>query len=165
MRYIRRAIEPLLLRALQSFPAVLITGARQTGKSTLLTHLLKNHQYISFDDPLIRQAAVRDPSLFLQDHPPPLILDEVQYVPEIFSYLKLYIDRNRHAYGQYVLTGSQIFQLMKDVSESLAGRIAIFRLYPFCLSEIESVPWMDQILRGFYPELFINPHLIPSQSF
>jgi predicted AAA+ superfamily ATPase len=166
--YISRRIEHALSNALKSFPAVLITGPRQAGKSTLLMHKLKEYRYISFDDPILRKAAAEDPELFLTDNPGPLIIDEIQYVPELFSHLKLRIDKNRQSYGQYVLTGSQTFQLMKGISESLAGRIAIFQLYPFCWSEISSQETMSlpqQMLQGFYPEFFINKHLLANRWF
>jgi hypothetical protein len=146
----------------------LITGPRQAGKSTLLTHLLNDYRYITLDDPLIRKAALDDPELFLSENPPPLIIDEVQYAPELFSHMKMRIDSKRQTYGQYVLTGSQTFQLMKGVSESLAGRIAIFQLYPFCWSEIQSRDSSDlpkRMLEGFYPEFFINPEIIPNRWF
>ena len=168
MHYIPRRIEQPLSDALKSFPAVLITGPRQAGKSTLLIHLLKGYRYVSFDDPILRKAASDDPELFLTENPAPLIIDEIQYVPELFSYLKQRIDKQRHTYGQYVLTGSQTFQLMKGVSESLAGRIAIFQLYPFCWSEIASENHSDlkqRMLQGFYPEFFINSALVPNRWF
>ena len=166
--YIHRKIEKPLLEALKSFPALLITGPRQAGKSTLLTHLLKEYRYVTFDDPLLRKAAADDPELFLSDHPAPLIIDEVQYVPEIFSHLKMRIDENRKSYGQYILTGSQTFQVMKGVSESLAGRIAIFQLYPFCFSEIESIDQTElnqRILEGYYPEFFTNREMAANRWF
>lgn len=167
MKYIPRKIEAALFAALDSFPAILITGPRQAGKSTLLMHVLKDYRYISFDDPIIRKAATDDPELFLSENPAPLIIDEIQYVPEIFSHLKLRIDKNRHTYGQYILTGSQTFHLMKGVTESLAGRIAIFQLYPFCWSEIQSedVDLTKRMIEGFYPEFFINPGLVPNRWF
>lgn len=166
--YIPRRIEKSLLSALKSFPAVLITGPRQAGKSTLLMHLLKSYRYVSLDDPILRKAAADDPELFLTENPAPLIIDEIQYVPQLFSYLKRRIDENRHSYGQYVLTGSQTFQLMKGVSESLAGRIAIFQLYPFCSSEIAAdthTELVQRMLQGFYPEFFINKELLPNRWF
>lgn len=166
--YFSRTLEKLLLNALAQFPICLITGARQAGKSTLLQNTLKEFRYISLDDPLIRLLAHNDPELFFSKNPPPLIIDEIQYVPGLLSYLKMRIDANRQAYGQYVLTGSQIFQLMKGVSESLAGRIAIFNLYPFSWKEVEKIPnhqkkddltCAKQIIQGFYPEFFIHTSL------
>lgn len=168
--YIHRAIEENLKKALKQFPACLITGPRQAGKSTLLQHLLKSYRYVTFDDPINRELARTDPELFLSRYPAPLIIDELQYVPEILSYIKLKIDQDRRNYGQFVLTGSQIFQLMKGVSETLAGRIAIFHLYPLNWKEIEKIPGRGQsalnemecakqIISGFYPELLVNPNL------
>lgn len=165
--YISREIEELLDVALKQFPACLITGPRQAGKSTLLQNKLKNYRYVTLDDPLIRELANEDPRLFLNNYKAPLIIDEIQYAPGLLSYLKIAIDENRDQYGQYVLTGSQIFQLMKGVSESLAGRIAIFNLYPLSWQEILKVPGhsqdslndqltASQTVRGFYPELFKN---------
>ena len=164
--YIHRKLEPLILSALTQFPACLITGARQAGKSTLLTNLLPDYKYITFDDPLIRKMAKDDPLLFLDTYKPPIIIDEIQYVPELLSYLKIKIDKDRHNYGQYVLTGSQIFQIMEGVSESLAGRIAIFNLYPFTFEET-NIPIFDDTavfktyLKGFYPEFYVNLKLDP----
>jgi predicted AAA+ superfamily ATPase len=165
--YIHRKLERPLKEALQQFPALLVTGPRQAGKSTLLQHLLKDYTYVTFDDILVRNLAETDPALFLQTYPAPLILDEIQYVPSLLAHLKLQIDKNRHTYGQYVLTGSQIFPLMKGVSESLAGRIAIFQLYPLSWKEIPQAPVFDtrkvteQMLKGFYPEFVIQPKLNP----
>ncbi|MGH2612731.1 MAG: ATP-binding protein, partial [Rhabdochlamydiaceae bacterium] len=166
--YILREIEELLEVALKQFPACLITGPRQAGKSTLLQNKLKNYRYVTLDDPLIRSMANEDPKLFLGHYKPPLIIDEIQYAPSLLPYLKIIIDQNRDQYGQYVLTGSQIFQLMKGVSESLAGRIAIFNLFPLSWEEILKIPnhsndslddrrVAHQIVQGFYPELFTHP--------
>lgn len=162
MHYIHRTIEASLKEALTQFPAVLITGPRQAGKSTLLQHVLKGYTYATLDDPMIRSMAIQDPELFLSTHPTPLIIDEIQYAPELFSYLKMQIDAKRQEYGRYVLTGSQIFQLMKGVSDSLAGRIAIFQLYPLSWNEISHSPvedrvCVDQMIQGFYPQFFSEP--------
>lgn len=164
--YLPRALEPRLLEALEQFPACLVTGPRQSGKSTLLQTLLKGHAYVSLDDPIHRTMANQDPELFLSSFPAPVIIDEIQYAPEIFSYLKLKIDQKRHVPGQYVLTGSQVFSLMKGVSESLAGRIAIFQLYPLNWKEIEPTSAIvgdqrcaAQTVQGFYPEFFAVPNL------
>ena len=163
--YISRHLETPLKEALKQFPAVLVTGARQAGKSTLLRHTLKEYKYVTFDDILIRNLAEKDPALFLKTYPSPVILDEIQYVPSLLSYLKIQIDENRDRCGQYVLTGSQLFPLMKGVSESLAGRIAIFQLYPLSWKEIPSADPFDEIkmtqqmLQGFYPEFQVKPDL------
>lgn len=163
--YIKRAIERLLKEALEQFPVCLITGPRQAGKSTLLQNFLKSHTYVTLDDPMHRAMANEDPELFLTSFKPPLIIDEIQYAPGLFSYIKIRVDQNRRKTGQYVLTGSQVFQLMKGVSESLAGRIAIFQLYPLSWTEIldgRMVSFHEcikQTVRGFYPEFFVVPHL------
>ena len=108
---------------------------------------------------------MRNSALFLKTYKAPLIIDEIQYVPELLSYIKMQVDRERRNYGQYVLTGSQLFPLMKGVSESLAGRIAIFQLYPLSWNEIhdaelyDEIKMVDQMLKGFYPEFQAQPNL------
>jgi predicted AAA+ superfamily ATPase len=142
--YFHRNLEKPLKEALGHFPVVLITGSRQAGKSTLLQHILKGYTYISLDDALARNLAETDPALFLKTYEPPLILDEIQYVPKLLSYIKMRVDSDRRKYGQYVLSGSQIFSLMKGVSESLAGRIAVFQLYPFSWKELPKSDLFDE---------------------
>ncbi len=165
--YLHRKLEKPLKEALKQFPAVLITGPRQAGKSTLLQHILSGYTYVTFDDILVRNLAESDPALFLKTYPPPLILDEIQYLPSLLSYLKMAIDAHRRSYGQYVLTGSQIFPLMKGVSESLAGRIAVFQLFPLSWGEIphvdpyDEIKMAEQMLKGFYPEFQVEPELKP----
>ena len=165
MRYFHRKLEKALKLALGQFPVILVTGPRQAGKSTLLQHTLKTYNYITFDDVLIRNFAERDPALFIKTNPPPVVFDEIQYLPSILSYIKMHVDKHRREHGQYVLTGSQIFPLMKGVSESLAGRIAIFQLYPLSWGEIPNADPFDemkvaeQMLKGFYPEFIVEPEL------
>jgi len=165
--YFHRGLEKPLQEALKHFPAVLVTGSRQTGKSTLLQYVLKEYTYVTFDDPLMRNLAESDPALFLKTYPAPLIIDEIQYVPSLLPHIKMNIDAERSKYGQYVLTGSQLFSLMKGVSESLAGRIAIFQLYPFSWKEmshanpLEELEVAKQMVRGFYPEFQVQPDLNP----
>lgn len=114
--YFHRKLERILLFALTQFPVILVTGPRQAGKSTLLKHLLKKYPYLTFDDILLRNSAETDPVLFLNTYKAPLILDKIQYVPSLLSYIKIKVDADRHRYGQYVLTGSQLFSLMKGAS-------------------------------------------------
>lgn len=155
------------MKAVHSFPAVILTGARQTGKSTLCQTLLKDtHRYLSLEDPDIRQRALEDPRTFLKVFPAPLILDEIQYAPDLPSYLQGLIDENRNFYGRYVLTGSQNFLLMEKVSQSLAGRAALLTLFPCSVKEVDSKSTKsdpsevaDWILRGGYPEMRIRPEL------
>lgn len=169
MEYKPRAIEAELKKALKTFPSVLVTGSRQAGKTTLLRHLLPQYDYISFDQYSDLVGVKEDPRLFLNQHPPPLILDEIQYAPELLRFIKGEIDKDRHTYGQYALTGSQVFPLMKGVSESLAGRVAIFELYPFSWQELQIIPdvptTLEGMVRGFYPEFIATPEMVPSRWF
>jgi uncharacterized protein len=159
--YIPRMLSSTVEQAQKQFPAVLVTGPRQAGKTTFLLREFGQKNYVSFDDPLERNFALSDPNGFLDRFgEQSVILDEIQYVPEILSYLKIRIDRDRKKVGKWLLTGSQHFQLMKNVSESLAGRIAVLELYPFSLLEhrpkggyvLESAIWS-----GGYPEPSLNP--------
>lgn len=143
--YIDRQMQPLLTELQTQFPALLVTGPRQVGKPTLLKHVAPDHHYVSFDDPLLRQQADDDPALFLRNHPDRLILDEVQHVPSLFPLLKLDIDR-RQDNGRYLLSGSQAFGLMQNVSESLAGRIAVLNLSGLSLREIHGVTLTDSFI-------------------
>ena len=123
--YIQRALEPIVIDMSESFPVILITGPRQIGKTTLLKQLAEpDRNYISLDDPLARQLAVHEPLLFLQRYTPPLIIDEIQYAPQLLPMIKLYVDQNEEN-GLFWLTGSQMFHLMRGVRESLAGRVGI----------------------------------------
>ena len=161
--YQPRAIEKAIKEGANQFPAVIVTGPRQTGKSTLLKNIFPKHSYVSLDDPLIRRQAQEDPNLFLESYPAPLIIDEIQYAPEILSYLKIQIDENRHACGQFILTGSQIFPMMQGVTESLAGRIVIYELLGFSFKELPGSikeysvsQTFDLIYQGFYPEVCVH---------
>ncbi|OPX31244.1 hypothetical protein B1H10_09105 [candidate division KSB1 bacterium 4484_188] len=166
--YYHRRLEPRLNQALKQFPAVVVTGGRQSGKSTMLQKAFPDYTYLNLDDPQIRLIAMQDPRLFLTAYSKPMIIDEIQYVPELLNYIKMEIDKNRHNYGQYLLTGSQMFNLMSGVSESLAGRVAVFHLYPFSVEEIldhDRVNFYDEavlfkhFLQGFYPEHYVNKNL------
>lgn len=169
MMYKHRMIEAELIKALHTFPAVLVTGSRQVGKTTLLRNLLPNHEYLSFDLYSNLEGIKEDAPLFLSQHPPPIILDEIQYAPEVLRCIKGEIDANRHQYGRFALTGSQVFPLMKGASESLAGRIAVFELYPFSFEELDITPNVHDTLkgmvRGFYPEFIATPEISPLRWF
>ena len=126
--YINRTLESFFLEADKHFPVLLLTGARQVGKTTMLKHLGKDGmQYVTFDDPMVLSLAKEDPALFMQRFEAPLILDEIQYAPELLPYIKMSVDRTMQP-GMFWLTGSQQFHMMRDVSESLAGRIALLSL-------------------------------------
>jgi len=175
MKY--RILASGIKRALKTFPAVVITGPRQSGKTTLLKSLLgKTHKYYSLEDPDLRMRIKDDPRTFLMQCGKRIILDEIQYVPELLPYIKSEIDKMRTP-GRWVMTGSQNFVLMKQISESLAGRAAVLSLLPFSLAERQnqgklSVSWekllkksfkvkrktadvnlAEIILRGSYPEI------------
>ncbi|WP_071057793.1 ATP-binding protein [Pelistega sp. MC2] len=143
--YIARHIQPLLETLVSQFPAILITGARQVGKSTLLQHITPSYPYFTFDNPLLLQQANDDPLLLLQNFGQQAIIDEVQYAPEIFSLLKLEIDKTQRN-GLYLLSGSQAFELMKNVHETLAGRIALLTLHGLSLREIFDVPFYHSFI-------------------
>jgi len=138
--YIKRAIEDSILRISGTFPVLLVTGPRQVGKTTLLKHLAdESRTYVSLDDPDIRSMAKTDPALFMQRFLPPVLIDEVQYAPQILPYIKMSVDNSGNK-GDFWLTGSQAFHTMKNVSESLAGRVGIVQLLGLSGSEIDALP-------------------------
>ena len=169
----QREIAPAVLRLAAHFPSVVVTGARQTGKTTLLTRLFPRYHYVSLDLPQQAQLAEEDPGSFLLRHPAPLLVDEVQYAPKLFRYLKVEIDRNRDANGRFILTGSQKFSLMKEVSDSLAGRCGVLELEGLSTEELGDV-FHDReqregiagiLVRGFMPQLWKDPDLRPADYF
>lgn len=132
--YIKRIIEKSILKANENFPVIMLTGPRQVGKTTVLQNCDKNRKYVSLDNLADRRMAIEDPDLFMQKYTPPVLIDEVQYAPNLFSSIKTYVDSHKEN-GMYWLTGSQQFHLMKHVSETLAGRIAILNMQGFSQQE------------------------------
>ncbi len=165
--WIERDISPLIRNLVGSRPVILLTGARQTGKTSLLRHLYPDATYISFDLPSNADAAENNPMEFLARFQGQAILDEVQYVPSLFRYLKIWIDENRQENGKWILTGSQKFQLMKEVSESLAGRISVLELDTLSANEVRANNLrVDQyLIKGGFPELWAKPELNADQFF
>ena len=129
MSYIRRSLEKIVLQVTKEYPVVLLSGPRQVGKTTMLKKLMEGTErnYVSLDDLQERELARTDPELFLQLHKPPILIDEVQYAPELFPYIKIIVDKEQKK-GDFWLTGSQVFSLMRGVQESLAGRVALLSL-------------------------------------
>lgn len=185
--YIRRAMEGRLEDLAEHFPVVLVCGARQVGKTTLLKELNKKRantmNYVTLDYPNIRALAKSDPELFLQQYESPLIIDEIQYAPELLSYIKIRVD-NINEPGQYFLTGSQMFYMMKNVSETLAGRVGILSMYSMSRNEIEgrgNIPFLpenkfsnstdtitkvfDSIYRGSMPKMVSDTDLMPEDFY
>lgn len=186
---IPRTIKAAVLKAIQSKPVVLITGARQVGKSTLCSQIKKEcgYDYVSLDNLRERETAINDPELFLSLHKAPLIIDEVQYAPKLLDVIESIVNKVKfegdNNKGMYILTGSQAYNLMENVSQSLAGRVSVVEMSPFSLREtrgLEELPFeidpainqqrsldnkidakelYEQIVKGFYPELYDNPDL------
>ena len=179
--YYERSIEPSIRKISETFPVLIVTGPRQVGKTTLLTRIAeKDRKVVSLDNPTIRAFAKNDPELFLQRYAPPVLIDEIQYAPELFDHIKVYVDREKRC-GDFWLTGSQTFRMMKHVTESLAGRAGIIQmeglsnseirgvhLPPFCVDIPELMRRMSQvkpmslseiyerIFRGSMPRLYEN---------
>ncbi len=191
MTYLPRHLARTLHRAAATFPAVLVTGSRQTGKTTLLKNEFgATHRYVSLERPDVRLRATEDPVGFLREIPPPVILDEIQYAPHLLHYIKDEIDRAREP-GRWLLTGSQTFGLMKGVSQTLAGRVAVLELLPLSVAEARgnpppptvddllakvfsgpspvasdtSVDLGDWLIRGGYPGVRLNPQIDPNLWF
>ena len=138
--YISRSLEKVVTKVTQEYPVILVTGPRQVGKTTMLQKLMEGtkRSYVSLDDLNERNIAKTDPELFLQLHKPPVLIDEVQYAPELFTYIKIQVDKN-HTPGDFWLTGSQIFKLMSGVRESLAGRVAVLSMTSLSQAELDCV--------------------------
>lgn len=194
--YITRNVEKVVRNLSRQFPVVMVTGPRQVGKTTMLRHINKEINYVTLDDLNARNLAVNDPELFLETYEAPLIIDEFQYAPNLLSYIKMIVDEARidrtfndtkSFNALYYLTGSQSFVSMKNVSESLAGRVGIIEMNGLSTSEllgIENMPFVpnisqlkknlinklgtnklfDRIFKGSYPELYVNENII-TQNF
>ena len=148
MEYIRRSIEDIVLKSEKTFKSILVTGARQTGKSTVLQKLFPEKKYVPVDDPFIEEQAVEQPEMFMMLNPPPVIYDEVERAPNLFRYIKIKCDESDER-GMFCLSGSQPLELMEGVSESLSGRIGIIELSGLSMREIKG----DSFNRPFVPTM------------
>ncbi|MCI6581932.1 MAG: ATP-binding protein [Oscillospiraceae bacterium] len=159
--YIKRALESKIKYLSEHFPVVMVCGARQVGKTTLLKKFAESNsdiKYITLDYPRVRQLAREDPELFLQQYSTPVIIDEIQYAPELLPYIKIKADESKEK-GMYFLTGSQMFHMTDKVSESLAGRVGILSMYSMSRAEIEgreSRPFLPSDIRDVTPQDNIN---------
>ncbi len=154
--YIRREIEAEILRAASGFPVLTVTGPRQSGKTTLIKHLFPEKNYVSLENPDNYEIARNDPRGFLNRHLDGVILDEIQRVPELLSYIQGIVDEHNTP-GMFIISGSKQFNLMSGITQSLAGRTAIYKLFPFSISELGSRNESDinRILyKGFYPRIW-----------
>ena len=174
--YIKRHVEPVLKSAINEKGSLCVTGARQVGKSTVLSTLFTKHRPLSLDDNRLRSAALERPEEFLEQFPPPIFIDEIQYAPSLFPYIKIYIDRTKEK-GAVILSGSQRYEMMSNMTESLAGRVNLIDLYGLSIREIQGDDFLEKfvptqeylkkrnpkpisygeiwenIWRGFYPEI------------
>jgi predicted AAA+ superfamily ATPase len=161
--WIERLMEAVLAERARTRPVVVLTGARQTGKTALVKRVFPRHAYASLDLPSEAEQAERDPTGFLERYPAPLVVDEVQYAPGLLRHLKRRVDEHRDANGRFILTGSQAFPLMASISESLAGRVAVLTLGGLSYAEIArarpKVTVEEVLLRGGYPELHARPEI------
>src|SRR5665647_2028293 len=153
--YIKRTIEQAVKNIIATFPVLLIIGPRQVGKTTLLKNLAEeDRKYVTLDDPGIRDLAVREPALFLQRYSPPVIIDEIQYAPELLPHIKIYVDADKTK-GSFWLTGTHMFPVSKGAGESLAGRVGIVFLSGLSSSEISG---------NLLPEFSTSPKLLMQRA-
>ena len=169
--WIEREIKSKIKRALETKPVLLVTGARQTGKSSLLVREIPEAEYVTLDKVSLASEAEDNPELFLKRFKREVILDEIQYAPSLFRELKILIDKNRRSNGQWILTGSQQFSLMKNVGESLAGRIRILHLGTLSAKELRGSGYFSNsqieecLWKGGFPELWAVPGLVSEEFF
>ncbi len=157
---VERRLFESVKKALNKYPIAAINGPRQSGKTTFTKMLLPNYKYINLEDVSLREFAINDPKNFLETYQNGVIIDEIQYAPQLFSYLQVYTDE-RERNGEYVITGSQNFLMMESLSQSLAGRVALFNLLPFSLEELKNTEydtsnWEKYLLAGSYPRKWKN---------
>src|SRR5258708_5694446 len=153
MRYVPRKLAGVLLKAAKHFPAVVVTGPRRAGKTTLLRQMFPGAQYVLLEDPDIQGRVQSDARAFLEELRPPVVFDEIQNAPGLLNYVRTLIDEKPRRMGQWMFTGSQEAPLMRGITESMAGRAAILQLLPFSVSETSKV----NLLHGGFPEVLARP--------
>jgi hypothetical protein len=158
MNAFKRTIEQAIKQYAKKYPVLAVTGPRQSGKTTMLKTMFPNYTYISLENPDMREFATKDPNGFFEAYPGNLILDEVQQTLALFSYIQTIVDASGKM-GQFILSGSQNFQLMQNITQSLAGRVALFKLLPFDLTELKQAQLLSKsyeeiMVRGCYPAIF-----------
>ena len=166
---VNRIISSSIKEIIGKYPIIAVTGPRQSGKTTLLKSMFPEYEYVSLENPDMRSFAETDPNGFLNKYNEKIIFDEIQRVPLLFSYLQTIVDESG-LMGQFILSGSQNFHLMNSITQSLAGRVAIFKLFPFDFQELKSVDWLkekytDVMIKGFYPAIYdrdIEPNIFYS---
>jgi uncharacterized protein len=163
---IKRTLEKSIQKLAKKFPVIVITGPRQSGKTTLVKSLFKNKPYVSLENPDDLELALTDPRRFLAQFTEGAVLDEVQRAPELFSYIQGIVDQSKKK-GQFVLTGSQNFLLMESITQTLAGRVALFTLLPFSISELNKTKYEPKTIEkslfyGFYPRIY-DDQLLPKE--
>lgn len=166
---VNRIISSSIKEIIGKYPIIAVTGPRQSGKTTLLKSMFPDYEYVSLENPDMRSFAETDPNGFLNKYNEKIIFDEIQRVPPLFSYLQTIVDESG-LMGQFILSGSQNFHLMNSITQSLAGRVAIFKLFPFDFQELKSVDWLkekytDVMIKGFYPAIYdreIEPNVFYS---
>lgn len=154
----KRNIAKVIRFLLGKYPVMAVTGPRQSGKTTLLKAMFSDYRYVSLENPDARQFAENDPNGFFKLYDKQVIFDEVQRVPALFSYIQTIVD-DSNIMGQFILSGSQNFHLMENITQSLAGRVAMFKLFPFDINELAAEgllndDYLQNMLRGFYPAIF-----------
>lgn len=165
---VQRSIKTAIDELIGKYPVIALTGPRQSGKTTLLKKSFFDYQYVNLEDPEVREFAISDPKGFFKIYSDKTIIDEAQRVPSLFSYIQSIVDESGKM-GQYIISGSQNFQLMENITQSLAGRVAIFQLLPFDLTELESVNLLNDdyattMVNGFYPALY-DRQISPSKFY
>src|SRR5260370_19691608 len=153
MQYIPRRLAGVLLDAARHFPAVVVTGPRRAGKTTLLRRLFPKAQYVLLEDPDVQERVRSDPRAFLEALRPPVVFDEIQNTPELLAYVRTVIDTGPRRMGQWLFTGSQEAPLMQGISESMAGQQRLLQLLPFSFSEKEK----GNLLPGGCPQVLARP--------